>query len=202
MGGGHEWEADVPLLNFKSKPDKVVEILVYLATKCPNIDKYQVSKFFYLADREHLLRYGRPISYEPYFALWFGPVPTHALDLVEEDRAVMHWAGLSELPFVTEAGKAENGSNTVFIRSAKREPKYDLFSKSDLKVLDETIAKYKDSSFKQLMDLTHEHEAYKAAWDERRKGANRAEMYWEEMIEDKGRRKALVDDLAPISGRM
>ncbi len=190
-------------LNFTPKLNKVIEILLYLAHKCPGIDKYQASKFFYLADREHLSRYGRPISFEPYFALWYGPVPTHALDLLEGDVRVMQQAGLDELPFETEAGKAANGSPTIFIRKAKREPNYDLLSKSDLRVLDEIIAKYGKSTFKELMDLTHEHTAYKAAWDDRRlEGAKRAEMYWDEFIEDEERRKALVQDIAPLSARM
>jgi uncharacterized phage-associated protein len=189
-------------LEFKPKLDKVVEILLYLAHKSPGLDKYQASKFFYLADREHLTRYGRPISYEPYFALWYGPVPTHALDLVESDPAVLKLAGLRELPFETAVGKTANGSDTVFIKNPKREPNYDLLSKSDVKVLDEVIERYGHSTFKELMDLTHEHAAYKAAWDERRQGGNRAEMYYEDMIEDQERRRALVNDLAPISARM
>jgi uncharacterized phage-associated protein len=189
-------------LKFTPKLNKVVEILLYLAHKCPGIDKYQASKFFYLADREHLSRYGRPISFEPYFALWYGPVPTHALDLLEHDPRVMQQAGIKELPFETEVGNA-NGSKTVFIRKPKRAPDYDLFSKTDLKVLDEIIETYGKSSFKELMDLTHEHTAYKAAWEDRRhEGAKRAEMYWDEFIEDEERRKAFVRDIAPVSARM
>ena len=65
-------EATMPLI-FKPKLDKVIELLLYLAHKRPGADKYQASKFFYFADREHLARFGRPISYEPYFALWYGP---------------------------------------------------------------------------------------------------------------------------------
>ncbi|WP_316174098.1 MULTISPECIES: Panacea domain-containing protein [unclassified Bradyrhizobium] len=190
-------------LKFKSKLDKVVELLLYLAHKAPGIDKYQASKFFYLADREHLAKYGRPISFEPYFALWYGPVPSHALDLLEKDQRVMKAAGIEELPFETTIGKAENGTETTFIGKPKRDPNLNLFSGSDIRVLDETIKKYKSYSFKQLMDLTHEHKAYKAAWEERKpEGAKRAEMYYEEMIEDEGRRKAFVEDLSPVSARM
>jgi uncharacterized phage-associated protein len=190
-------------LKFNAKLDKVVELLLYLAHKSPGIDKYQASKFFYLADREHLARYGRPISFEPYFALWYGPVPSHALDLIEGDRGVMRAAGIEQLPFETYAGKADNGSDTIFIRNPRREPNLDLVSGTDLRILDEVIEKYKNYTFKQLMDLTHEHKAYKAAWEERKpQGANRAEMYYEEMIEDEGRRKALIEDIAPVSARM
>ena len=115
----------------------------------------------------------------------------------------MREAGITELPFETQVGKADNGSDTIFIRNPKREPNYDLFSGSDLRVLDEIIAKYRNYSFKQLMDLTHEHEAYRAAWDERKaQGANRAEMYYEEMIEDEGRRKALLEGFSARLARM
>jgi hypothetical protein len=37
---------------------------LYLASKRPGVDKYQAVKFFYLADREHLNRFGRPITFD------------------------------------------------------------------------------------------------------------------------------------------
>ena len=120
--------------------------------------------------------------------------PSHALDLLEHDPRVLRQAGIEKLPFETELGKAPNGSDTTFIRKPLRDVNFDLFSKSDLKIFDEVIAKYGNSSFKELMDITHEHKAYKEAWENRRQG-NRAEMYYEEMIEDEGRRKALLEDL-------
>ena len=82
------------------------------------------------------------------------------------------------------------------------EVNFDLFSKSDIRTFDEIIEKYKSYSFKQLMDMTYEHEAYKEAWNKRRAGGDRAEMYYEEMIEDQKRRAALVEDLDPVSANM
>ena len=37
-------------LKFHPKFDKIVELLLYLAHKRPDADKYQAVKFFYLAD--------------------------------------------------------------------------------------------------------------------------------------------------------
>jgi uncharacterized phage-associated protein len=190
----------VPLM-FRPKFDKIVELLLYLAERKPGADKYQAVKFFYLADREHLARYGRPITFDKYYALWYGPVASKALDLLEGDRWVLREAKIKSLPFKTEAGKAPNGSETIFISAPKRQINSDIFSKTDLRVFDEILEKYGHFSFKELMDLTHEHEAYSNAWNNRRNG-DRAEMYYEEMIDDKKRRASLVDDLEPVSANM
>jgi uncharacterized phage-associated protein len=189
-------------LKFRPKLDKIVELLLYLAKRLPGADKYQAVKFFYLADREHLARYGRPITYDNYFALWYGPVASKALDLLEGDKWVLKEAKIAELPFKTTSGKAKNGSDTIFISEPRREPNFDLFSKSDLRVFDEIVEKYKSYTFKQLMDETHQHDAYKQAWENRRGTSERAEMYYEEMIDDKKRRAALVEDLDPVSANM
>ena len=58
---GHSPELGMPL-EFKPKLDKIVELLLYLAYVRPGADKYQVVKLFYLADREHLIRFGRPYN--------------------------------------------------------------------------------------------------------------------------------------------
>jgi uncharacterized phage-associated protein len=194
--------SEIPMpLKFIPKLDKIVELLLYLAHKRPGADKYQAVKFFYLADREHLARYGRPITFDNYYALWYGPVASKALDLIEGDPWVLRKAKLKELPFKTTSGKAPNGSETIFLSDPTRAVNFDLFSKTDLRVFDEVLEKYGNASFKELMDMTHGHEAYQAAWNTRREG-ERAEMYYEEMIDDKKRRAALVEDLDPIAANM
>ncbi len=190
----------MPLM-FRPKLDKIVELLLYLAHKGFGPDKYQAVKFLYLADREHLARYGRPITFDNYWALWYGPVGSNALNLLEYDAPVLRQAKLEDLPFATEVGKAKNGSDTTFIRQPNRAVNLDLFSSSDLRVFDEIVEKYKNSSFDELMKLTHDHEAYKAAWETRRHG-NRAAMFYEEMIEDKARRAALVEDIESVAAHM
>lgn len=188
-------------LKFRPKLDKIIELLLYLSHRKPGADKYQAVKFFYLADREHLARFGRPITFDNYYALWYGPVASKALDLLEGDGWVLREAKIDSLPFKTEAGKAPNGSDTIFISSPERDVNLDLFSKSDIRVFDEILEKYGNLSFKELMDLTHEHEAYQTAWNSRRVG-DRAEMFYEEMVEDKKRRAALIEDLDPVSVNM
>jgi hypothetical protein len=77
----------------------------------------------------------------------------------------------------------------------------DLLSKSDLEVFDEIIEKYRNALFEDLFEVTHEHFAYVNAWNNRREG-DRAEMFYDEMIDDIKRRESLVEDLSPVSAKM
>ena len=184
-------------LKFKPKFDKIVELLLYLAHKRPNADKYQAVKFFYLADREHLNRHARPITFEAYYALKYGPVASTAMDLLENDPKALKAAGIKKLPFETELL-----DEIVFIRNPLRAVNYDLFSKSDLEVFDEIIAKYGNCTFDELYKLTHEHFAYRNVWDRRPQHANRAKMNYEDMIEEGAKKAALIEDISPVSANM
>jgi uncharacterized phage-associated protein len=195
-------EANVPLI-FKPKYDKIVELLLYLAHRYPGADKYQAVKFFYLADREHITQYGRPITFETYYAMSYGPVASNALNLLNNDPATFRQAGIKNLPFETEVGKTKTGHDTTFLRAPLREVNLELFSKSDLRVFDAIVSKYRNASFNELYNLTHEHPAYVAAWTKRRHpDAARSEMYYDEMIEDDEKRAALVEDISPVSTNM
>jgi uncharacterized phage-associated protein len=197
-------EAQMPL-TFRPKVDKIVEALLYVAHKHPGADKYQAVKFFYFADREHIRRYGRPVTFDNYYALWYGPVGTTALDLLNGASPSLFGGNEKVLPFKTEKGtvKTKSGkeTETTFIREPLRDVKLDLFSKSDLEILDKIISKYKDASFDDLFNETHNHFAYKNAWRKRRNG-DRAEMYYDEMIEDPHLRASLVEDLAPVAAKL
>ena len=191
-------------LDFRPKLDKIVELLLYLAHARPNADKYQAVKFFYLADREHLNRHGRPITHESYFALPYGPVASKAMDLLEGDHWTMRDAGIEELPFEVEhAERVEgDGKRITYIRAPKREVDFDLFSKSDIKVFDEILFTYGDYTFEQLFEITHDHYAYKRAWNNRRPKSKRSQMYYEDMIEDRAKREEIVKDIGPFASSM
>ncbi len=183
-------------LEFKPKHDKIVELLLYLAHRRPGADKYQAVKFFYLADREHFVRYGRPITNETYYALSYGPVASTVLDLLNGNPWAFRSLGLDELPFETELK-----DKTTIIGKPNREIRRDIFSKTDLAVFDEVVEKHKDSSFDDLFKATHEHYAWSHAWNTRRQG-KRAVMYYDEMIDDEQKRAALLEDLLPVASKM
>jgi uncharacterized phage-associated protein len=193
-------ETEMPL-DFRPQFDKILELLLYLAHKRPGASKYQAVKFFYLADREHFARYGRPISFDNYFALWYGPVASNAMDLLEGDEYTFSQAGIDALPFDTETVPDHKGKPITYIREPRREVDFDILSESDIEVFDEIVEKYRDYTFEQLMKETHNHRAYQKAWH-RRGPAKRSLMSYDEMIDDDARRAQLVEDLGPVAAHM
>lgn len=186
-------------LQFRPDHEKIVELLLYLAHALPGADKYQAVKMFYLADREHLLRYGRPITQESYVAMDYGPVASTVLDLFNHNRNVLaRFGGAEGLPFTFARKQRSNGRELAILGEPRRQIDRSLFSKSDLRVFDEVIAKYGSYSFNQLFRLTHKHFAYTRAWNERN-GRNASQMRYEEMIESPDDRERLLEELGPVS---
>lgn len=188
-------------LKFKPNLDKIVELLLHLAYVRPGADKYQAVKLFYLADKEHLTRYGRPITADAYFALDYGPVASNAMDLLENDPATLKLAGIENLPFRTEVRQVR-GRNILYIREPYRHVDTSLFSKSDLKVFNAIVNKYGDMSFDDLYNITHRHYAYNRAWRSRRPGSKRALIRYEDMIDNEARRQEIIDDMGPVSAHL
>lgn len=190
-------------LQFRPNLVKIVELLLYLAHRKPGADKYQAVKFFYLADREHLNRYGRPITSEVYFALPYGPVASKAKELLEYDKWTMRAAGLEELPFEVEkvARPGPDKADLVVIGKPKREVDHDLFSRSDLRVFDEILKEYGNLDFDALYKLTHDHAAYKKAWANRGH-SKRAQMAYDDMIESADKRASIVSDIGPVAAHL
>jgi uncharacterized phage-associated protein len=185
-------------LEFKPNLEKIVELLLRLAHVRPNADKYQAVKFFYLADKEHLTRYGRPITSDTYYALDYGPVASNAMDLLEHDPATLRKAGIEDLPFRTEIGPR----NILYIREPYRDVDESLFSKSDMKVFNEIIDRYGKLTFAELYNITHSHFAYNRAWRSRWPGSRRAAMRYEDMIDDEARRQEILEDIGPVASHI
>ncbi len=182
-----------PRLNFNPQYDKIVELLVYLAHRRPGADQYQAVKLFYLSDREHFNRYSRPITFDSYYALDYGPVASTALDLIKSRPGVLKKAGIEKLPVRTE-----QRANIIILAEPLRAIDYDIFSKSDLSVFDETLEKYGSKSFDELYKLTHSHFAYDVAWKNRGDHRN-ALMHYEDMLEEGPRKAAILEALESIA---
>src|SRR5437899_12988053 len=65
--------------------EKASAALLYLASRdLPAFDKGKACKLLFLADKLHLVRYGRPITGDHYWALEHGPVPSTVLNLIND----------------------------------------------------------------------------------------------------------------------
>jgi hypothetical protein len=155
-----------------------------------------------LADREHLNQHGRPITFETYYALPFGPVATNALDMIKGDRSVLSKAGIQKLPI-----KITKRNKTYYLDGPERSVNRDVFSKSDLRVFDKILLKHGGKTFGELFGLTHSHYAYKNAWKKRGQGKS-VLMAYEDMLQEGAIKKAgfrkedIVKDLEQVSSNM
>lgn len=186
-----------PRLNFQRRFDKIIELLVHLTEIKPGRDQYQAVKLFYLADKEHFNRYGRPITFEVYYALDYGPVASTALDLIKGDSRTLREAKLPKLPI-----SIQKLDRLYLLRKAERGADINVFSKSDLRVFDEIVAQYGEKSFDELYQLTHRHPAYRNAWDQKLSDEKRALIFYEDMLDDSPVKEEIIEDLEHVSMAM
>lgn len=109
-----------------------------------------IGKLMYFSDKTSLEKYGRFISGDDYYALEWGPVPTHTYDLLKEA------AKGGDFPFRVE-GHAVIPSE---------EADTDLLSESDVERLSASVRLYGNAP----MWKRHEDSAdaaYKQAWEQR-----------------------------------
>jgi len=99
-------------------------------------------KLLYLADRESLLKRGRPITFDKFVSMPHGMVLSGTLDLIngEEESAV--WNDVFE-PY---------GDREIKI---KKDPSTGKLSRAEITVLDEIFAKFGEKTRWELRDYTH-----------------------------------------------
>jgi uncharacterized phage-associated protein len=164
--------------------EKALAALVYLASDAeavPALDKYKAGKLLFLADKYHLVRYGRPILGDFYRALDYGPIPQQTMDalhaLVDDRRR--------RTPEADRLAQAL----TVDLRfqyprfAATGAPTLEALSVSEVRALEHVVAEYGKRTFDELKALTHEMPAYKKA-RARVKGVHVVNMRYEDFFEE------------------
>lgn len=174
------------------EPDvqKVVETIIYIVENYSNPSQYDIVKAIFLADRSHLNRYGRPITFDNYVAMIHGPVPTLAYDLVKPDFDFSEYFD-EPRPWVS----VPDGGHNKFI-GVNRSADLSVFSASDLSELNIAIEFVQRRSFADIRRLTHEDPAYLKAW-QNRGSAQAADMELELLLEEPD--ASFADDLKYIS---
>lgn len=128
------------MIKFNFNKEKAREAVLYLANKKPNIDKLQLLKFLFYADKYHLNRYDRPILGGHYTAMPKGPVLSELYDEIKT----------SCLDYILKGNEIK----------PLREANLIYFSKSDIEALDYALCQYSQYSGTQLSELTHNDKAW------------------------------------------
>jgi Protein of unknown function (DUF4065) len=135
-------------LKFTFERDKAIEAILYLAGRIDDPTFHSIGKLMYFSDKTSLERYGRFISGDDYYAMKWGPVPTHTYDLLKEASRG------GAFPFTVQN----------FIVAPSKEADAELLSESDIECLDASIRLYGN------VPMWKRHEdsadgAYKQAWE-------------------------------------
>ncbi|NLD91669.1 MAG: SocA family protein [Fibrobacter sp.] len=135
----------------------IVQTINYILKKTGRIDKLKIVKLVYLADKMHLMLYGRTITGDSYCVMKNGPVGSTTLDILNENLEFLEDSDIEYskkfLTMVSFDSKLYEATNAV--------PEFDFLSESDQTVLDRIIALFAKKSSMSLVELTHKYPEWK-----------------------------------------
>ncbi len=183
-------------LSFEFDFEATKAALLYLASKeLSQFDKYRAIKLLFLADREHLLRFGRPITGDKYNALPFGPTGDRILNFLGELESVALEGELPKSPEVAElVASLEVAEDEYSTYHAKVEPDWDALSKSDINVLNHVVEEHGHKSFNELKKFTHDMTAYKSVWREDQ-GQRKFPMVFDDFFAEEPEKSGFLKEL-------
>ncbi len=153
-------------IEFRFDVKKLINALAFFAGEVKDLDKLKATKLLYLADKHHLVRYGRPILGDCYFRLDAGPVPSRSLDIMNSTVDVfrVNIPTPNKDAFISKLKITDH----KYPRFQQREaPDLSVFSSSEIESLKETLHEYGKLSISKLIKLTHKD----ATWQETEQNA-------------------------------
>jgi hypothetical protein len=128
--------------------------------------QYDIVKSIFTADLFHLKKYGRPVTFDNYSALPFGPVPSETYDMLKPGYNA---ADLDEATWPLWDRKYAPEIATTAFRycDPKRSANQRKLSQTDRDELRSAYELVKQLGFIGTRDWTHDHPAYKTAWANR-----------------------------------
>ncbi|WP_157099050.1 Panacea domain-containing protein [Novosphingobium rosa] len=139
---------------------KVREALLCLIRQADQHDfcltQYYLLKALFFADRSHLNKYGRPITFDHYYALPDGPVPSLSYEVLKKSPGAWDYTGMDAA--LWEA-TPQDGTKVRF-HNAARDPSDEILSESDMEELEAAFEHVRHRSFKRIWSETHQDRAY------------------------------------------
>lgn len=168
--------------------DKAIEAVVWLANKNPNIDIYHVAKILYFAEKTHLNRYGRPIIGATYIRMPFGQAPSEIRDFINKNV----WK--IEPQYLKRFFDAIKISKDPYDKlESLRDADIDCFSDTDIECLEESLSKYRNTTFDQLKEISHS----ERSWNDTEE--NGKIDYFLMVDEDNENQQETIEDIRTIS---
>lgn len=130
---------------------KAIQALNVLAIKeGGSINKMKAIKLIWLADRLHLRKYGRPIISDNYYAMKFGPVPSHTKNIIDKNEDYT-----SDEELIYRDIYIEKDPNCKHSFISKNKPELSVFSKTDIEAILKVYDEFGEKNQFDLSTLSH-----------------------------------------------
>lgn len=171
-------------VEFQFDADRTLAAVTYIASKkIPALTTYKLCKLVFLADKYHLVKYGRIITGDRYVAIEHGPVPSHLYDILKD---VVNDGDTYENSPAFKNNLEVDKRFTYPHLSAKQQFDANELSLSDVEALDRAIGRFGKMDFFELKAITHEMRAFQKAWDDPNRYSNAPVMLYEDFFEEDG----------------
>jgi uncharacterized phage-associated protein len=158
-------------IEFQFNLEKLIQAIAFFSHNgAPNLTKLKVAKMLYFADKKHLLEHGTPIIGDVYFCMEFGPVPSFALNEMNEaiSRSEVALSGQSDYGRMNEVLRVKRPIFSGYPHfEAKQEFDPSAFVASEIAVLGHVVREYGFKTAKQLVTLTHDEPTWRIANENR-----------------------------------
>lgn len=135
------WEIQMEI-HFKFNLEKSVEAIAYLIHRMGPIDKVALVKLLYVADRNHFIRCGYPITGSRLVAMDKGPLPSECLKLINGEMG-------NPEAFSKHLASQGNSVRVLVV------PKFEHLEKSEKRTLDLAVDAFGSASTWDLVEYTH-----------------------------------------------
>jgi hypothetical protein len=174
---------------------RILESILFLIAEAGRqgkyVTEYDLDKSIFVADVEHLNKYGRPITFDNFVAMKDGPVPSATRDILQASYKGGHYK--EEWPPWDRVRSPADGLRAFKFINPKREPNLRALSKTDTQELAKALTLVKSKGFYGTKKWTHEHPAYIDVWPEKATDGS----YWmdyDKLLEQPD--PDIIDDLA------
>lgn len=141
-------------IEFPFNFDRAVGAMTYLVASLSRVDKVKLMKLLYIADRDHFLRFGRPITGSRQVAMDRGPVPAMCLDVLDGQW----WA---DPDAVFKSVRLENYTVSLSDPAAAA-----VLDDDERLILDGVVRQFGGTPTADLVDQTHAFPEFAAAYVE------------------------------------
>jgi len=140
--------------------EKIQAIILYFSENTNNqyLGKVKLMKLFYFLDFVHVKEYGIPVTFDTYYKLDKGPIPTYIKNVVDdacenEENSLLRDSINFETPLGTQMKKAV--AKRKFNEGDKK-----LFSKSEFEILKKVSERFSETTTNAIIEISHKEAPY------------------------------------------